>query len=347
MHSELDPPARDTGSTAVGVDIGGTKVLGVRLRRHGDRVEVLERVHLPVARGREGSDGVAHQVADVASMLSIDSPGVPVGVGVAGYVGLDGIPARSPNVPQVVGVDLGAAVTERLGVHPVVDNDANCVAVAARGLHRPAVSDLVALTFGTGIGGGLVVGGSLVRGARGFAGEPGHMVVQPGGIECVCGQHGCWERYASGTRLTELAADAFARGRIGGHETGGGTGTGERPLRVPAGELLVEAVRAGDGPATELMEDFCGWLALGVANIVNLLDPELVVVGGGLSAALDVLAGPLEAHLRRMPTVADRVPPVVAAPMAEASGAVGAALMALEADPGGRGTGSAAGGCTG
>ncbi|MEZ5348381.1 MAG: ROK family protein [Microthrixaceae bacterium] len=314
---------------AVGIDVGGTKVLGVRLERVGGRVRVAERIHLPVARGHaDSSDGVAAQVADVAAVLSVDTPGIPIGVGLAGFVGTDGVAARSPNVPQVVGVDLGAALHERLGVRPLVDNDANCVATAALALRTPRVSDLVAVTFGTGIGGGLVAGGELLRGSRGFAGEPGHMVVVRDGIPCVCGQSGCWERYASGARLSELATEAFAGGRVAGPDADrSGRSIGSRSARP--GELLVEAARAGDAGALEVLAEFSGWLAVGLSNLVNLLDPELLVVGGGLSSALDVLSEPLTGHLASNPTISDRVPPLEAAPMAEASGAVGAALMAM------------------
>ncbi|MFV0315695.1 MAG: ROK family protein [Microthrixaceae bacterium] len=353
MSPIRDPSNASPVTVALGIDIGGTKVLGVRLAlreataRREVAVEVLERIHLPVALGAGSSPrGVAAQVADVASVLSVHDVDIPVGIGVAGYVDLEGIPQRSPNVPQVVGVDLRAEVTRRLGVVPVVDNDANCVAVAAARLRRGSAGDLVAVTFGTGIGAGFMSGWRLVRGAHGFAGEPGHMVVQRDGIPCVCGQAGCWERYASGSRLSDLAASAFASGKVR-TPTQVDSAPGGAPRSVRAGELLVEAARSGDPGAIEVLHEFCGWLALGMANIVNLVDPEVIVVGGGLSVALDVLGGPLRTEMERNPTIAGRMPVIEAAPMADASGAVGAALMALEAAGGDPEMGSGASGSTG
>lgn len=326
--------ARSACPPAVGIDVGGTKVLGVVVDLSDPAgPQILRRVREPVPTGGPGD------AADLAGRISAlverlvaqaerdqatgrdqtDGTGraatrraaPPVGIGVAGYVDRRGVVTRSPNVPQAVGVDLVSEIRERCGIEVTVDNDANCVATAASAWRRPQVADLVAITFGTGIGGGLVVGGELVRGARGFAGEPGHMVVMAGGRRCPCGQRGCWERYASGTALGELA-----RGRAGG------------PSPPGNGELLVEAARGGDPRALELLTEHAGYVALGIANLVNLLDPALVVISGGVALALDVLIGPIEAALAANPTVSDRVPAIEVAPFADAAGAVGAATAA-------------------
>lgn len=314
-----------TYPVAVGVDVGGTKALGalVDLADSGG-ARVLERVHVPVTTASRHEPGnLGEQVASLVEELVAASGlgAVPVGIGVAGYVDLDGVVVRSPNAPQAVGVDLLGAVRDRTGIDAVVDNDANCVATAALAWRRPAVGDLVALTIGTGIGGGLVSGGRLLRGARGFAGEPGHMVTVPGGIPCACGQRGCWERYASGTALGELAERAFGSGRV-------------EPTGVPdaatggSGERLVAAARAGDVAAIEVMAEYSVHLALGIANLTNLLDPEVVVIGGGVALALDVMADHVRAELASNPTMEGRVPHIEAAPFADAAGAVGAATTA-------------------
>ncbi len=317
---------------AVGVDVGGTKMLGVLVDLSDPSgPQVMRRVRQPVAPGDPNEADRAGELTDRISALvedlvadtrdrdrtsGADRPATrggapPVGIGVAGYVDHRGVVLRSPNVEAVVGVDLVREVRDRIGIEVVVDNDANCVAIAAAAWRRPQVSELVAITFGTGIGGGLVVGGELVRGASGLAGEPGHMVVVVGGRPCPCGQRGCWERYASGTALGELA-----RRRSGGQGPSG------------SGELLVEAARGGDRGALELLTDYAGHVAVGIANLVNLLDPALVVISGGVALALDVLAGPIEAALHANPTLAGRVPPIEVAPFADAAGAVGAATAA-------------------
>lgn len=314
-----------TCPVAVGVDVGGTKVLGVVVDFSDvGGPQVLERVHVPVTTASPHEPGnLGEQVSAVVESLvaAAGAGNVPVGIGVAGYVDLHGEVVRSPNVPQAVGVDLLGAVRDRTGIEAVVDNDANCVATAALMWRRPVVSDLVAVTLGTGIGGGVVAGGKLLRGARGFAGEPGHMVIVPGGLPCVCGQRGCWERYASGTALAEMAEDAFTTGRVrfGATQEGVPAGSGER---------LVEAARMGDEDATEVISEYSAHLALGLANLMNLLDPGLVVISGGVALALDVMLDHIRAELASNPTVADRMPSVEVAPFADAAGAVGAATAA-------------------
>lgn len=317
---------------AVGVDVGGTKVLAA-LVDVSDVAgpQVLERVQVPVTTARAHEpDNLGEQVSSLVETLLVARGGgnVPVGIGVAGYVDLQGAVVRSPNVPQAVGVDLAAAVRDRTGVEAVVDNDANCVATAALMWRRPVVDDLVALTLGTGIGGGLVSGGELLRGARGFAGEPGHMVTVPGGIPCVCGQRGCWERYASGTALGEMAEEAFASGRVGLGGPGG-------DVEARSGERLVAAARCGDSAAIEVIAEYCSHFALGLANLMNLLDPALVVVGGGVALALDVMLDHILVELASNPTLADRMPVIEVAPFADAAGVVGAATAAAVAcEPG-------------
>ncbi|MCZ7628972.1 MAG: ROK family protein [Microthrixaceae bacterium] len=223
-----------------------------------------------------------------------------------------------------MGVDLVGAVRDRTGVEAVIDNDANCVATAALAWRRPLAEDLVALTLGTGIGGGLVCGGELVRGARGFAGEPGHMVIVPGGVPCVCGQRGCWERYAPGTALGEMADEAFMSGHVV-------LGRSQEDVAVPSGERLVAAARSGHMAATEVIAEYCSHFALGLANLMNLLDPALVVIGGGVALALDIMLDHVRSDLASNPTLADRMPTIEVAPFADAAGVVGAATAAAAA----------------
>jgi glucokinase len=317
-----------TCPVAVGVDVGGTKVLGLVVDFSGvGGPQVLEELNVPVTTSlAHEPDNLGEQVSALVERLvaTTGEGSVPVGIGVAGYVDLQGAVVRSPNVPQAVGVDLRGAVRDRTGIQAVVDNDANCVATAALAWRKPVVTDLLAVTLGTGIGGGLVVGGHLLRGARGFAGEPGHMVIVPGGHPCVCGQRGCWERYASGTALGAMAADAFSTGRVQ---------FGATPEVIPggSGERLVAFARAGNSAATDVISEYSAHLAVGLANLMNLLDPELVVISGGVALALDVMLDHIMAELASNPTVAHRLPSVEVAPFADAAGAVGAATAAAGA----------------
>src|SRR4029453_4266014 len=165
-------------------------------------------------------------------------------------------------------------------------------------------SDIVLVTVGTGIGGGLVMGGVLQRGANGFAGEIGHMVVKPDGPFCVCGRRGCWERFASGRGLQMLA--------------------GGRP-----GEEVVEAARNGDRESLVVIDEFAHWVALGLVNLTNLLDPACIVLGGGLAAAPDIFLVPIQREfIALLYSPEHRPQPQLAfAELGEQAGARGAALL--------------------
>jgi glucokinase len=181
------------------------------------------------------------------------------------------------------------------------------------------------VTLGTGIGGGIITGGHLLRGGNGFAGEIGHMVVNPDGIACPCGRRGCWERYASGSGLGRLAREAATARRLDRVvELAGGDAEKVR------GEDVQKAAQEGDAEALAVIDEFGKWVALGLVNLTNLLDPDLFVLGGGLAASGELYLGPIQhwfteylyaPHLRPHPRLAF-------AQLQEFAGAVGAALLA-------------------
>ncbi len=281
------------GERRLGVDVGGTKLLAVVLDAEGAIVGE-RRVPTP----RSGPAIVDH----IARMAS-ESEATAVGLGVAGLLDLDGVLRVGANLPGVVDFPFAVALRDALPGLPVaVDNDANC-ALRAEHAFGAAVGarDAVLVTFGTGIGGAVLSGGSLRRGANGFAGEPGHMVVDPSGPACPCGRKGCWERYASGAGLARLGAAA-------------------------RGEEVTLAAAAGDERAIAVFEEVGWWAALGIANIVALLDPELVVIGGGMVEAGELLMGPVRRQYEGIGVAANvRIEP---AALGERAGAVGAALLA-------------------
>jgi glucokinase len=190
--------------------------------------------------------------------------------------------------------------------------------------------DVVVATLGTGIGGAVVADGAVRRGHNGFAGEFGHMVVDPEGPVCPCGRRGCWERYASGEGLTRLTREAAAAGRLGaalGHE-------GLDPDAV-GGEDVQRWAAAGDPGARDVIERFAHWVALGLASLTNALDPQMIVIGGGLSSAGGLLATPIRRALGELLYQPDlrTVPRVEFAALGERAGAIGAALLAGHAAP--------------
>jgi glucokinase len=315
------------GRLLAGVDVGGTKVLGVLVDPDAPAV-VLDEARVPTPAGQSALlDAMAEVVRrlDGGRVAGAEGRVGAVGVGIAGLVDRAGILRVGPNLPGLRGVRVGEELDARLGLPIRVDNDATCaawgehLAGAARGAR-----DAVCVTLGTGIGAGVVADDELVRGAHGFGGEAGHMVVDPRGPLCPCGRHGCWERFASGSGLGWLGREAAEAGRFGrGVELAGGVAESVR------GEHVTSAAAAGDPEALAVMRTFAGWVALGLGNLVALLDCSLVVIGGGLVEAGDLLLEPVRAafpaHVMAPEDRADVR--IVAAELGERAGAIGAALL--------------------
>jgi glucokinase len=309
---------------AVGVDVGGTKILGVAIDpARPDVVLADERIGTP-----RGGPALIDAVSSVVRALSNGGAPAVVGVGVPGLIDRDDVLHVGPNLPGVGRLALGSAMRERLGIDVVVDNDATC---ATWGEHRvgagAGVDDLVLVTLGTGIGGGIVAGGRLQHGANGFAGEPGHMIVDPNGPPCPCGRRGCWERFASGSGLGRIARDAALAGQLDRVvELAGGDAD------LVRGEHVAAAAREGDAAALAVLDHFGWWVGLGIANLVNLLDPGAVIVGGGLVEMGELLLEPTRRAFAELVMAGDQRPrvPILAAALGERAGAIGAALLAAD-----------------
>lgn len=315
-----------TGESAdgvvLGIDVGGTKILGVTVK--GDSIVDRERVPSTVP-GARIVDQICVVLDDLIGRADAAAEiGHPhgIGLGIAGFVGLDGISIASPNTKDLEGVDLTAILTARYDMEVSVNNDANCVGIAA--VHgRDVKGGIVAVTLGTGIGGGLVLNDSLYRGAHGFAGEPGHMVVDPNGPPCPCGGTGCWERFASGTGLAWLARRAAEQGRGASFVHAAGSIDGI------VGVTVTDLLSVGHPEAEAVFEEFVFYLTLGIANLIMLLDPAQIVLGGGLTVLGDrLLTGVRRTLAERFPAAVDHRPTeLVIAELGEEAGAWGAALL--------------------
>ena len=311
-------------STRAGVDIGGTKCLGVVLDDSGTIVAEHRR---PTPRtGPELVD----TVAAVVDALRATAPSTRVGVGAPGLVDRYGTLRFAPNLPGVVELPLRRLLEEaRPGLAVRVDNDATCAAWAETTVGSAmGRSHVLLATLGTGIGGGIVSDGRLQRGRNGFAGEIGHVVVDPAGPLCPCGQRGCWERYASGSGLGWMAREAAQAGM--GVEMSRLAGGDPEAVR---GEHATTAARHGDAEAMAVVDRFAWWVGLGLASLANILDPELIVLGGGIVESGPVILDPVRvAFGTLLEGVAHRPAiEVVGASLGERAGAVGAALLAGEA----------------
>lgn len=309
-----------TGSLRAGIDVGGTKCLGVVLDEAG---AVVGEQRLPTPKG---PDAIIDTLVDLCGRLGDFGDFGTVGVGVPGLVTRDGVLKAAPNLVDITDFRVGALLAERLSQRVEVDNDATCAAVAEwkTGAGR-GVDDFVMVTLGTGIGGGVIAGGRLLRGANGFSGEIGHMVIDPSGPPCPCGRRGCWERFASGSGLGSLAREAAIAKRLPRVvELAGGD-----PERV-RGEHVQAAASEGDDEALAVIDTFARWVAIGLVNLTNLLDPAAIVLGGGLAASGELYLEPIGrwfGELLYSPDLRPH-PRLVFAQLGERAGAVGAALLA-------------------
>jgi glucokinase len=310
------------GGVVVGVDIGGTKVLAGIVDADG-------RVGRTARRTTPGRRVVASRVEDalVAAVLEAadGKPLTGVGVAAAGFVDSAGERVMfAPHLPWQ-GEPVRDILADRLGCAVALDNDANCAARAEahHGAARGAGSALM-ITMGTGIGGAVLLDGVVVRGANGMAGEFGHMQVVPDGQACECGRRGCWEQYSSGNALVREARALMVDQPSVLVEMSGGA-----PEQV-TGPMVTSAAEQGDLVARQAFASVGGWLGVGTASLVAALDPEIVVVGGGVSAAGDRLLDPARAALRRAVVGGEHrpVPDVVVAQLGPLAGMVGAALVA-------------------
>jgi glucokinase len=309
----------------IGVDIGGTKVLAVLL--DGDRVVAETRSPTPTT-GVELLEVAASAAASLRSEADIERLS-GIGVGAPGLVDGTGTLRYAPNLPGGTGLAIQANLQARFpDVVVRVGNDATCAGWAERVLGAARGSDdVVMVTLGTGIGGGIVAGGRLLVGTNGFAGEIGHMVVDPHGPPCPCGKRGCWERFASGSGLGRLGREAGEAGQA--HRVVELAGGDPEAVR---GEHVTAAASDGDEEARAVMAQFGWWLALGLANLANTFDPQCLVLGGGLVSAGAVLLDPVRAAFAELVEAAEHRPPIriLAAELGERAGAIGAALLAAE-----------------
>lgn len=280
---------------ACGVDVGGTKILGGVVDESGTIVEEL-RVTSPATDPDAIEAAIAEVVLELKSRHEISS----VGVGAAGYIDR----ARStvmfaPNIAWR-DVNLKDGLEKQVELPVVIENDGNAAAWGEFAFGAGAdVDDLLMVTVGTGVGGGIVLDGQLYRGAFGVGAEIGHMRIVPGGIVCGCGNLGCYEQYASGSALVRDVRAAASAGEPGARallERAGGDPTAIN------GPMVTEAARAGDAFAIEALAVLGTWLGEGIASLTAVLDPAVVAIGGGVADADELLLGPARTAYRNQLT---------------------------------------------
>ncbi|MEH1011598.1 ROK family glucokinase [Micromonospora sp. CPCC 206060] len=308
----------------IGVDVGGTKVAGGVVDATGVVVAQTRR-NTPADDVGKTRDVIIEVVTELVAGRNVDA----VGIGAAGWI--DATRSTVLFAPNLAWRDepLRAYVSTAVGLPVIVENDANVAAWAEfrYGAARDAEDSMVMFTIGTGVGGGIVLGGELVRGAHGIAAELGHMLTVPDGHQCGCGRLGCIEQYASGNALVR-----FAR-----------AGARQEPNRAAAllelaggeaeaisGLMITAAARAGDPVAAEAFAQIGRWLGTSLADMAQILDPQVLVVGGGVVDAGDLLLGPTRRSYADALAARGRLPvaEILPAELGNTAGVIGAADLA-------------------
>lgn len=308
----------------IGLDLGGTKCLGLLVGPQGSVIG-SRRASVADLGGWGAVESVLMQLIELSP--SVDA----VGLGMPGLVDAGGIFRRGANMTSLVDFDARTGLTSLIDVPVHVSNDASAAAfgefVARRDLaQEPGLKDLnlVMVTFGTGIGGGVVLNGSPYFGAHGFAGEFGHMVIEESGPACVCGMSGCWEVFASGSALKRLAEGAAGR------YPDGFLSTKRRAGEVLAGELVVLGANAAEPDCLEVIREHARYTSAGIGPLISMFDPHIVAIGGGLIEAGEVWLGEVRALLPSFIQPGWPQVEVAAARLGESAGAFGAAMLARD-----------------
>ena len=307
---------------AIGVDIGGTKIAAGLVSESG---KILDRSHEPTP---DDSTKIPSVVADLVERLVGDEKAAGIGIGAAGFVGEDRATVRfAPNIDWRE-EPLADHVRSLVNLPVVVENDANA---AAWGEFRfgagEDTDDLLLVTIGTGIGGGIVHKGQLFRGGFGVAAEIGHMRIVPNGILCGCGQHGCFEQYASGSALVRDARERVANGDDNAAAL---AALADGDLSRITGPGITKLAQQGDPLSLELLAEVGRWIGEGIAVLAAILDPSVIAIGGGVAAAGDLLLPTVvEAFETHLPARAHRPEASVRlAALGNEAGIIGAADLA-------------------
>lgn len=301
------------------IDIGGTKIAIGLGHPTG---EIVDSVKLPTEPEIGPEAIVENLMAALSDLVRVnDAKLLSIGVGSPSPIDVEKGTIMSPsNLRDWIDVPIVGILKERFGVPVQLENDANAAALgeyrfgAGRGF-----SDLLYVTVSTGIGGGIIINGEVLHGVCTAAGEIGHTIVDPDGVRCNCGSRGCLETISSGTHIARRATERLASGKE----------TILREVGVISAKAVAEAVKKGDRVATEIWDETCRYLSIGIANAISLLAPQVVVIGGGIAMAGEILFSRIREYV---PEYVSMVPRskinIVPAELGANSGLVGALAVA-------------------
>ena len=308
----------------IGVDLGGTNVRTALLDTEG---KILQK-RKEATNASEGWEKVVARLARTIEQQRADAVQqghsvVSVGVGAPGIINVDkGVVVKSPNFPDWNNLPLKMELEQRLGLPVCIENDANAAALGEmwHGAGQ-GVRSMILLTLGTGVGGGIILDKKIWHGADGMAGELGHMTLLPDGRLCGCGNQGCLEMYASARGIVQSYCEALERSALTSAQSRG-TITSER---------VYQAARDGDELANGVMRDMGRMLGIGIANLINIFNPDMIVIGGGVKDAWQLFIGATHQEvMRRAFQVPAERTEIVPSMLGDDAGVVGAAAVALE-----------------
>jgi len=318
----------------IGIDLGGTFIKAAALDPTG-KVKARSRVPTEVSGGHERV--VANMLATVKGLereMGGETP-MGLGIGVPGVLDLEGgIVTKSPNFPGWEGFPLKEMLLMALPYPVVLENDANAAAVGEKWLGAGrGKSNFLFITLGTGVGGGLIIDGGLWKGTGGKAGEFGHMVVEPDGPQCGCGGHGCLEVYASARGIVRMAHEALKAGKASLIRE-----WADKEGKIIDPELVAQAALQGDSLALEVYGKLGRYLGIAIVDVINLLDLNFFILGGGISHAFPYFIAPLMQEVKgRIFGISGEEIQVVKAQCGEDAGLLGAGYLSLSKDKGSRG----------
>ena len=306
----------------IGIDLGGTKIAAGII---DENFRLLSRAEVPT-RAALGAETVVDDMAKCALMALEDagkslSDCAGAGIGSPGLCDTAAGSVRNAHNLGWFGVPVCAMLSEKLGIPVKVDNDANCAALGevVAGAAEGSRSALM-VTLGTGVGGGIIIGGEIYSGWQSLGGEIGHMCIVMDGEQCSCGEKGCWEAYAASSALVRQAEKAAE----------------EHPgsaLAADAGSLngkkIFAAVSAGDETAKAVVQQYCKYVGVGLVNLINAIYPQTVIIGGGISAVGETILGPIREYIGDNFFASDKslMPAVKRAELGNDAGIIGAAAL--------------------
>lgn len=309
----------------IGIDLGGTNIAAGIVEEKG---KIICKKSIPTLAYRP-TDEIVADMAKLIGML-IEKGGIStseiksIGIGCPGTIDIEnGVVIYSNNIPMKH-YPMAEKLCEWTGLQVYIDNDANCAALGEYAVYGEGVSSFMLITLGTGVGGGLILNGSIYHGFNGAAAEPGHMTIVSGGEECSCGKRGCWEAYASATALIRLTKEAMKKNpqslmnKIAAEND-----------RV-TGKTVFDAVLENDGAAKAVLSNYIRYLSDGIVNVENMLQPEIIAIGGGVSHAGETLFAPVREYVRKYGfNKYLKKAKIVSAKLGNDAGIVGAALLNL------------------